>query len=129
MKFNKEQFDAAIDIGMIVALMCGEGRMDKLYKLIHEIWDIGGIVDTSYTMAWFATEAKDKYKDVDWEQVVIGDLELPYLSEKYKQYGHISCWDVAMEDYAEWRIETFTQEKWGEINYGRIDNPILEIEK
>jgi len=126
-KLKKKHLDAAIDIGMVVALMCQESRLDNLYKTINEEWGIGGIVDTSYTMAWFATEAIDKYKDIDWEQVVMGDLKLPYLSNKYKGYGeHLCCWDEAMEDYAQWRIENFTQEEWGKINYGRVDNPMLK---
>lgn len=126
-KLKKKHLDVALDLGMVVALMSQEGRIDKLYNMINEEWGIGGIVDTSYTIAWFATEAMDKYKDVDWEQVVIGNLDLPHLSEQFKQYGeNICCWDVAMEDYAQWRIENFTQEQWGEINYSRVDNPMLK---
>jgi len=126
-KLKKKHLDVALDLGMVVALMSQEGRIDKLYNMINEEWGIGGIVDTSYTIAWFATEAMDKYKDVDWEQVVIGNLDLPHLSEHFKQYGeNICCWDVAMEDYAQWRIENFTQEQWGEINYSRVDNPMLK---
>ena len=126
-KLKKKHLDVAIDLGMVVALMSQEGRIDKLYHMINEEWGIGGIVDTSYTMAWFATEAMDKYKDVDWERVVMGNLKLPHLSEQFKQYSeHICCWDAAMEDYAQWRIENFTQEKWGEINYSRVENPLLK---
>jgi hypothetical protein len=135
-KLNKEQLDVAIEVGMVVALMSCEGRIDRLYKIINEEGDFGGICDTSYTMAWFASEFIDLHKDTNWEELHFNsegkeqtnpsDIFL-YRSEKYKKFGkYVSCWDEAAEDYAEWRIETFNYEEFAKINHNKYaKNPLL----
>lgn len=124
---KKEELNLMLEVGQITALMSGEGRMDRLYEIIHEKLDVGGINDTAYTMAWFATEFIDKYKDTDWEAVVMDEVKLPYLSKEFQSRGqHISCWDEAAEDYAQFRVENFTYEEFSKINHGKTKNPLLK---
>jgi hypothetical protein len=133
MKLDKKNLDVAIEIGMVVALMSLEGRLDKLYKMINEYMGLGGIVDTTYTLTWFATEFIELHKDSDWEQVVMADKgdELPdiflHRSEKFKKYGkYVTCWDEAAEDYSEWRVENFNADEFKKINMNKnAKNPLL----
>lgn len=135
-KLNDAQLSVAMEVGQVVALMSGEGRMDRLYKKIHEDGDFGGICDTAYTMAWFAAEFIEMHLNTNWERIHFtedgeeqknpSDIFL-HRSEKYKKFGkHVSCWDEAAEDYAEWRIETFNYEEFEKINLNRhAKNPLL----
>lgn len=127
-KVNKEQLDLILEVGQITALMSEEGRMERLYEIINSELGLGGINDTAYTMAWIATEFMEKYKDTDWEAVVMDELKLPYLSKEFQERGgkFITCWDEAAEDYAQWRIENFDADEFGKINYGRTKNPLLK---
>lgn len=136
-KLTKEQLDVAIELSMVTALMTGEGRLDRLYKIIHEDGDFGGIMDTVYTFSWFAAEFIEKHLNTDWESLYFtsegeeqtqpDDIFL-HLSERYKEYGtHVSCWDEAAEDYAEWRIENFNYDEFAKINHNRdAKNPLLK---
>lgn len=134
---RKKEIDFAIEVGLTTAIMSGEGRMDALYKIIHEDLDMGGIVDTAYVMSWIATEFIKIHEDTNWEEVIMNngepmDDKFLYLSEKFQQRGgfkenpkYVTCWDDAAEDYAQWRIETFNEEEYSKIAYGRTPNPLL----
>jgi len=135
-KINKEQLEVAQELSMVVALMSCEGRMDRLYKIIHEEGDFGGICDTAYTIAWFAAEFVELHLDTDWQDVFdvdnsdeVADKFL-HRSNKYKEFGkYVSCWDEAVEDYAEWRIDNFNYEEFEKINCNRHKkNPMLSDE-
>lgn len=125
-KLNKEQLDIVLEIGMVVALMSNDGRMERLYKKIHDEGEFGGICDTAYVMAWFATEFVEKHLSTDWEQLFNlnetddGIDKFLHLSDKFKAFGKFSShWDEAVEDYAEWRIDNFNFEEFEKINYNQ----------
>lgn len=134
-KLGKKDLDVAIEVGMVTALISGEGRMDRLYEMVHEEMDMGGIVDTSYTITVWACEFIERHKDTDWEKAVMheeGD-ELPKiyerLSEKHKEYGkYLCCWDEAAEDFAEWKLENFDADEFSKINFNKdAVNPLLKV--
>lgn len=140
---RKKELNTALDLGIAVAIMSTEGRFSELYEIINEKLGVGGYVDTAYTMSWFATEALAKYDapKVDWEKVIDAYYNsnqrngLPLISEKFKNRDHgtklplISCWDEALEDYAQWKIENFTYEEFNRINSNPNKiNPLLSDE-
>jgi hypothetical protein len=133
---KKEEVDFGLEVGLTVGIMSLEGRMEALYKIIHEDLDIGGICDTAYTMAWFATEFIKIHKDTNWEEVHYPkhpqNSKFLYRSEEFKKRGgykdnpmYVTCWDDAAEDYAQWRIENFNEEEFSKINYGN-KNPLTD---
>lgn len=133
MKLKKKYLDAATEITMVTAFMTLEGRLDRLYDIINKELDLGGIMDTTYTMSWFACEFIDLHKDTDWEDVFSDDTEnlsdvFLHRSDKYKKYGkYVTCWDEAIEDYAEWRIDNFNSDEFAKINFNReAKNPLLK---
>jgi len=133
---KKEDADLALEVGVTTAIMSQGGRLERLFEIIHDEIGIGGILDSAYTMSWFAAEFLRLHEDTDWEQVHYpsGPIhpKFLYLSEEFKKRGgykeapqYVTCWDDAAEDFAQWKIENFSEEEFERINYRRNKNPLL----
>jgi hypothetical protein len=95
--------DYILEIGMVAAIIA-DTIMEALYEEKQERGT--GYIDTVEEISKWSVEFVDKYKKINWEAVL--EKGMKRLS---KNSDEIMCWDDAVMDFANYKLEQFKKKK------------------